>query len=312
MMINGLEINNLIKDLSEKQVEQLYYHKSRDSRFTYIDEGKEGIVYKFGNYAVRFIKTGEKDPKESKVIKNKEKVEREAKVIKLITEHNFVNFVKFFLIHNIGKYVVYVMQYLQGTLSNWWYDIKHKTAYDYLCMMEQILISIYQMNHIMKFYHNDLKFANVMFNELKNPINLKYNIEDKEYTFETKYIIYMIDFGQSGFKKDHGRLINDNEFPSAIYRKFFENYLGDDYMDYIEQTNELSKYYKDILKEQKRKDIAKKIILSYAIDHDLLDSSLEKKITKIPFEILHMFGSYDKDDMIGNIETTCEMMQKYS
>ena len=55
-IMNGNEINNIIKNLSESELDYLFNQKSKDTRFKYIGKGMQGIVYKLENYAIKIIK----------------------------------------------------------------------------------------------------------------------------------------------------------------------------------------------------------------------------------------------------------------
>ena len=297
--MNGNEINNIIKNLSELELDYLFNQKSKDTRFKYVGKGMQGIVYKLENYAI-------------KIIKNDKKVLKEFKIIKLLANHNLTNFVKFYLVHETDKYVIYVMQFIKYTLGDWWYESDY-TLCEFLEMMMQLLITIYIMNHELKFYHNDLKFNNIMVDELKKPIELIYIIKNKKYIIKSKYVFYIIDFGESGFTPNNGRLINDSEFISTIYKKIIINHLGNNYLKFILQTDKFKEIYNSYVKKYKNDHIIKKLSLSYAIDNNLLDTQVEKEIDKIPFEILHLIGSYDKDknNPIKNIDLTFEIYKKY-
>lgn len=312
-MIIGNDINIIINKLSERELLNLYNNKSHDKQFKYIAEGYQGIVYKLGNYAIKICEI-DKHTKE------------EYPIIKILTEHNDLkNFIKFYHVRKTDKFVVYVMQYVQYTLKKL-FDNKNITDNEWLNIMFQLLVSMYNMINDLKLYHNDLKFDNVMFDEVISPIKLIFNVNHVNYEITTKYIIYVIDFGQSSFDKNKGRLINDIEFISTIYKKFILEVLlhEKDFLKYIKQTNELVKYMNDLKNKPKfakqKKDfidyIVKKLTTAYAIDNNLLNiKSCEEKYKDLPYkniisyDLLHFFGTFDKNNLLDSIKRTFDKIK---
>jgi len=314
-MINGSEINNLIKDLSEEQVEKLYYHKSQDLRFKYIARGKEGIVYKFGNYAIKFMKNEDRSDKEITAIK------------KIITHPEFINFIKFYLIKEIGKYTIYVMNLAQDHLRNWYKD-KH-SDHDWVSMLFQILVGMYQLNNVLHMYHNDLKRKNVLYNVSNQELN--YNINGKTYTLKTKYVFYISDFSHASTENKHVANISDEYFVKyELFRKIFTDVMTEelcndsnsikDVEHYIFKdkpiTDEYKEYYKSHEISIKKKFgnnkkmfdyVMKKTVASFGIEHDMIDiTPFKNKVASPSKQVIDLFENLD----FNNLEACIDQVYK--
>jgi len=310
MAINGLEIDNIIKSMSTGQAENLYYDRSKDSRFKYIAKGKEGVVYKLGHYAIKFMKNSDRSNNEIVAIK------------KIINRPEFINFIRFYCVKEIGDYTVYVMNLAKDHLRNWYKD-KHSDC-DWISMLFQILVGMYQLNIILGMYHNDLKRKNVLYDD--SPQVLHYNINGIEYQIKTKSVFYISDFSHASKENKHVANISDEYFVKyELFRKIFTDVMStelcnDKYsIKYVEDyifdgkplTDEYKQYYKEKEASIKKKFgnnkkmydyIMKKTIASYGIEHNMIDiTPFKSKISSPSKQVIDLFENLDYSDLEKSI-----------
>lgn len=320
-MINGNDINKIIKQLSDQDLIKLFNKSFQDKRFSEIASGKEGIVYKLGNYAV-------------KIMKNVDRSDKEISAIKLLTLHyEFQNFINFYMITETKTMTVYVMKLAHGTLRDW-YRLNH-TDCDWISMFIQVLIAMYQMNNVLKIFHNDLKRKNVLYEKLVNPKTLIYNIEGKIYKLTTKYIFYISDFSHASNESIQAANISDEYFIKyELCRKIFTDYLSEEFksdkytIDYVKKyifkDNKESDEFKQYIKEQQDKInkkfkgnnkmynfIMKKVITSFGIEHNMIDIiQIIHKIKTPSRKVTYIVEQFDDKNIIKNINNLFELYHK--
>ncbi len=312
-MINGLEINNIVKNITNNVAEKLYYNKNNDSRFKYIARGKEGIVYKLGNYAV-------------KVMKNSDRSEKEIIAIKKIIEHpEFINFIRFYLVRETDEYTLYVMNLAKDHLRNWYKD-KH-TDQEWISMLIQILIGMYQLHNILKMFHNDLKRKNILYDYHDKVQTINYNIEGKTYKLKTNYIFYISDFSHASTENKHVANISDEYFiKHELFRKIFtdiisielcnDEYSIKDVENFIFKNKQITDEYKQYYKEHENKIkhkfknnkkmfeyVMKKTIASFGIEHDMIDiTPFKDKISSPSKKVIELFENIDHNNILKSID----------
>ncbi len=305
--MNGNDINKIIKNLNDYELNKLYWNKSNDKRFKFLSSGNQGSVYKLGNYVV-------------KITNKKDFSQNEFNAIKLITEHlEFNNFVKYYCITQTQNYVIYVMNYINYDLRKW-FEVNH-SDHEWLLMLFQILVSLYQMHNILKIYHNDLQIKNIICSKNDKEQKLVYNINNKKYEIKTKYIFYIADLGSVSSENIKAAYVSDDDLLQTFLKKLITIELLKKYktkeeiLKQINQTNAFKEYIKikkdkldaRVKRKQMNQEIAdellKKEIIYYSIDNNLIDISEIKNNIKIPSQkIIKLFDYFKEHDVIENIE----------
>lgn len=172
---------------------------NQNIRLVFIGKGGEGVVYKFGNMAIKFF------------YKSNQKFNKDLFVMSKISEINGFsglvsdNFLKMYWHSQIGHSIdktdpkdVLVTNLADGTLESW-VASKHP-EYSWYSMLFQILYSILIIQTQFVMCHNDLKPKNILF--VKTPDTMStFNVSsDDEYvecTIMTKYLFILSDFGHA-------------------------------------------------------------------------------------------------------------------
>ena len=319
--INGNDINNIIDKFDKQELEKLYNFKSKDTRFKYIARGKEVIVYKLGNYAIKIMKTDDSSDNEIVAIK------------KIINHPEFINFIRFYFVKEIENYTIYCMNLAKDHLRNW-YKNTH-TDIEWLSMLIQILIGMYQFNILLKMFHNDLKRKNVLYDYHDKIQILNYNINGKIYQLKTKYIFYISDFSHASPENKHVANISDEYFiKHELFRKIFTDVISNELIDdkyskqyiedYIFKNTQKSEEYKKYYQEHEQKInnkfknnkkmieyVLKKTIISYGIEHDMIDiTPFKNKISSPSKQIIDLFSKLDFNNLEECIYESFNLLKK--
>ena len=300
---------NIIKKLTDTELEQLYWNKYINKEFKFLSSGNQGSVYKFGHYVV-------------KIIKYEDFSIDEFNAIKLVISHQeFNNFVKYYSIERTKNYVIYVMNFINYDLRKW-FDNNH-TDKEWLLMLFQILVSLYQMHNILKIYHNDLQIKNIICEKFDKEQNLVYHINNKTYIIKTKYIFYIADLGSAKKENIKAAYISDDDLIQTFLKRLITKELlkiyktKEDILKNVIMNEEFKTHIKirqDKLDKRVKhrqmtqniaNDLMKKEIIYYAIDNNLIDTEhIKNKITNPSLKIIKLFDHYAKNDILNNIDMT--------
>jgi len=312
-IINGTTINNIVKNLNIQGLQNLYWNKSRDKRFKYLSSGNQGTVYKLGNYVVKIVEQNDYSP-------------NEVNAIKLIIEHpEFYNFVRYYGIWKTKNYIVYVMNFINYDFRKW-FEQKNSDR-DWLIMLFQMLMILYQMHDVLKIYHNDLQMKNIMCSKYDTKQKLIYFINDTKYEIETNYIFRLIDFGSASHENQKVSYVSDDDLLKTFLKKLITIEIlntyktKEDILKNIKLTEDFKahiKYRQDKLDNRVKhrqmnqntaNDLMRKEIIYYAIDNNLIDiSKFKDKISKPGQDVIKLFEYYETHDILENINMTYKLL----
>lgn len=204
----SIDINKLIQIIKSISHDTLLKILSREKTiiiqdgvtFIYLNYGREGIVYKFNDYALKFYRNKSYITNEIQIIK---------KYIIPLDENISNNFLKIYGTVDLFDHSVLIMELVDGNLQDW--VLSMHTDKEWLTMLFHILYGIFVMQYHMKVFHSDVRPRNVLFKKLDRPINVKYIVEGNDITittsFSTDTFFKIADFGKaSGLELSHNKL----------------------------------------------------------------------------------------------------------
>jgi len=207
-IIKNISYKNLMKMLEKKEPT---IHLPNNIKLTYINYGREGVVYKLGQYALKFYREKNHATNELEIIK---------KYIIPMNGGLSDNFLKVYNLTNIFGHAVIIMELIEGNLQNWVLS-KHSDN-EWLIMLFHVLCGILFMQCSMRIFHSDVRPKNILFSIIPEPITVKYVIKDKyttiNTTFSTNTFFKIADFG-----KATGLNLKHNRHPRQSIKLFIES-----------------------------------------------------------------------------------------
>ena len=299
--------------LTVNKVNELYNQKESQEDFIYLGKGGSGVVYRYGDHAIKIIPT-EKF--------NQSEYELSRYFNKLLDENITINFLRTYNLYEFDRYKVIEMELASGDLYEW---IEQKNGdKDWLTMILQLLITLRIVQQRINFVHRDLKPKNILFKKLDEDITFTYRLNDRNYTIQLNYIFYLTDFTHS-----RSDLITNNKteytnIDSDLYElqnlpkrlkvdKLMSKYnlnmiidigskskLSENFLSYLksetDKTNKKLSKYNNTIKEK----FIKRSLIYYLIENKILDIELDVIDDKIS-TILSELTNLDLDAKIDEL-----------
>ena len=237
-IIKKISYENLIKMLKGKEK---IIHLPDNVNLEYINYGREGVVYKLGQYALKFYREKNYVTNELEIIK---------KYIIPMKDGLTNNFLKVYSLMNIFEHAVIIMELIEGNLQNWVLT-KHSDK-EWLIMLFHVLYGILFMQCSMRIFHSDVRPRNILFAKVDKSITVRYVIKDKfttiNTTFSTDTFFKIADFG-----KATGLDLRHNRHPKQSIKLFIQtnvdlNHMRELYIRLAVDSLTYSHTLKDLIK----------------------------------------------------------------
>lgn len=248
------ELNDIIKSIDKMNHNDINFFLFRNKvkfyklddkviNFSLIGSGNEGVVYRSGNYAIKFYKSKTSSHTESNMLQL---------CTKIITKNITINLP--FLYHKIIKFdkLIIITDAADGNLDDW---LKYyHTSDEWFHMLIQISYGILCIQNCLLAYHSDIYPKNILIKKLIEPVRFKYIVHYGKNKFEVDMITSTI------------FIISD--FGSAT-SLFFENVSKDEIVKHINNGDDFNN-----IKALHKRIIVAHILKYFTID-DILKFTLE-------------------------------------